>query len=111
MEYMSLHRIYFVELTVAFDTNLEEARDRKVSKYSHIPALCEESKWHATIHTVELGSRGFTDGVCSTYSDVLPDHPATTHWHFDLRYVVWLSVLPSQSGLEGTLNNGQTNLC
>ena len=24
---LSLHRIYFVELTVAFDTNLEEARD------------------------------------------------------------------------------------
>ena len=46
----------------------------------------------------------------STYSDVLPTNPATTHWHFDLRYVVWLSVLPSQSGLEGTLNNGLTNL-
>ena len=47
----------------------------------------------------------------STYSDVLPTNPATTHWHFDLRYVVWLSVLPSQSGLEGTFNNGLTNLC
>ena len=42
---------------------------------------------------------------------VCPTNPATTHWHFDLRYVVWLSVLPSQSGLEGTLNNGLTNLC
>ena len=48
-----------VELTILFETGIEEAASRKQTKYAKLVDSCRQNGFHATPITVEVGSRGF----------------------------------------------------
>ena len=53
--------IHLIELTVSFETGFEEAVDRKRRQYSTLATQCTERGYKTAIHTIEVGSRGFTN--------------------------------------------------
>ncbi|XP_041453149.1 uncharacterized protein LOC121406194 [Lytechinus variegatus] len=55
----SARKIVMVELTVPWETRIEEARERKMDKYASLKQECEQNGWGAEVHTVEVGCRGF----------------------------------------------------
>ena len=60
----STKRIFFLELTVAFDNNLENAKERKLHRYSYLQSQCIKCQRYATVHTIDVGSRGIVDASC-----------------------------------------------
>ena len=50
-----------IELTVCFETNFEEAKERKESKYRDLIAEVEGNDFIVDFLTVEVGSRGFVN--------------------------------------------------
>ena len=50
--------IHLVELTVPFETNIQDAAERKIQRYEVLRNACSRSH-HTTIITLEVGSRGF----------------------------------------------------
>ena len=50
--------IVIVELTVPFETNLEEAHRRKVDKYSSLVQDIQERGYTVSLYAVEVGVRG-----------------------------------------------------
>lgn len=67
--------VYFIELTVPWESSLEEAYERKKLKYEELRAEAEQRGWKARVCPVEVGWRGFVGrsviallgelGVCS----------------------------------------------
>ena len=51
--------IYLVELTVPFETGIEDAASRKRSKCTELVGRCTRNGFAVTLTTVEVGSRGF----------------------------------------------------
>ena len=51
--------IHLVELTVPFETTMEEARMRKRERYSELLQECSRTAKRAELITIEVGSRGF----------------------------------------------------
>ena len=49
-----------VELTVPWEDRMEEAYERKLSKYTDLASSVREKGWQAWIFPVEVGARGFT---------------------------------------------------
>ena len=60
----SLCRIFFVELTVAFHDNPEQAKERKLDRYLNVHQDCETASWFVSIETTEIGSRGVMKSNC-----------------------------------------------
>ena len=52
---------FLIELTVPFDTNVEEAKRRKEDKYENLRQECARKKKNTFLITVEVGSRGFLE--------------------------------------------------
>ena len=52
--------IHLVELTICWDTSHNEAKNRKLQRYSQLQSELEERNWKVILTTVEIGSRGFT---------------------------------------------------
>ena len=50
-----------IELTVCFETNFEEAKERKESKYRDLIEEVEGNDYMVDFLTVEVGSRGFVN--------------------------------------------------
>ena len=50
--------IVIVELTVPFETNLEESHRRKVDKYSSLVQDIQERDYTVSLYAVEVGVRG-----------------------------------------------------
>ena len=48
-----------VEQTTLFETSIEDAASRKQTKYAELVESCRQNGFHATLTTVEIGSRGF----------------------------------------------------
>ena len=57
----SKHSLCFVELTVCYDTNFEEASRRKLSKYEDLAEQARVRGYHTSVHTIQVGSRGVPD--------------------------------------------------
>ena len=55
----SVHRLAMVELTVPWETRMDEARERKLDRYAELREECEKRGWRAEVHTVEVGCRGY----------------------------------------------------
>ena len=51
--------VHLVELTVPFESGLEEASSRKQAKYEDLVACCRDNGFATTLTTVQVGSRGF----------------------------------------------------
>ena len=48
-----------IELIIPFKTGIEDAASRKQTKYAELVESCTQNGFHATLTTVEVGSRGF----------------------------------------------------
>ena len=55
----SQRMVYFIELTVPWEDNVEEAFERKKLRYTELAAQAEQRGWRAKICPVEVGCRGF----------------------------------------------------
>jgi len=51
--------IHLVELTIPFETAIDEAVARKQTRYASLKEACTANGYTATIVTIEIGSRGF----------------------------------------------------
>ncbi|XP_072042993.1 uncharacterized protein [Amphiura filiformis] len=47
------------ELTVPWEDNIDEAHERKLTKYSELRAECKDRGWKASCYPFEVGCRGF----------------------------------------------------
>ena len=47
------------ELTVPWEDNIDEAHERKLSKYTELAAECRDRGWKALCYPFEVGCRGF----------------------------------------------------
>ena len=47
------------ELTVCFETGIDEAHNRKMVRYSDLMEMITASSWDGRLVTLEVGSRGF----------------------------------------------------
>ena len=52
-------KVHLVELTVPFETGLEDASQRKATKYTGLVASCRDNGYTTTLTTIQVGSRGF----------------------------------------------------
>ena len=52
-------KVHLVELTVPHESGLEEASQRKMSKYADLAASCKQNGFSTTLATVQGVSRGF----------------------------------------------------
>ena len=61
-----------VELPVCFETNFQDAKERKATKYSELVEEIEENDFVVDMITLEVGSRGFVsyDGFCQLRDSV-----------------------------------------
>ena len=61
-----------VELTIPFETGIEDAASRKQTKYAELVESCRWNGFHATLTTVEVGSIGFihVPGLTELYKSV-----------------------------------------
>ena len=55
----SSRQVILVELTVPWETRLEEAHERKMGKYQELVAEIQENNWRTWYFPVEVGCRGF----------------------------------------------------
>ena len=57
--------IVLVELTIPFDTSMDSASERKEAKYDHLLTAAKDRGFHASLITLQIGSRGMphTPGV------------------------------------------------
>ena len=60
----------FGELTVPWEDNIQEAFERKFTKYAELKAECTSRGWRATCYPFEIGCRGF---VAATFHKWLRD--------------------------------------
>ena len=47
-----------IELTISWETNVDEAFDRKMKRYEALRNQCEDEGWHAECLPIEVGARG-----------------------------------------------------
>ena len=59
----SSKQVVLLELTVPWEERLEEAFEKKLSKYTGLVSVCQQAVWRARCLPVELGCRGFA--ACS----------------------------------------------
>ena len=61
-----------LELTICFETNFQDAKQRKVAKYSELVEEIEDRDFVVDLITLEVGSRGFVgyDGFCQLRDSV-----------------------------------------
>ena len=55
----SLKQVYIVELTVPWESAMEEAYERKKLRYAELAADAQQRGWKAKVCPVEVGCRGF----------------------------------------------------
>ena len=54
----NIKSVYLIELTVCFETNFDEARHRKICRYTELCEEAEDRGYTCSILTIEVGSRG-----------------------------------------------------
>ena len=57
-------KVHLVELTVPFETGLEDASQHKATKYTGLVASCRDNGYTTTLTTIQVGSRGFLHRPC-----------------------------------------------
>lgn len=56
----TLKQVLLKELTVPWEERIEEANERKQSKYKEMVEECRKVGWKARCKPIEVGCRGFT---------------------------------------------------
>lgn len=57
---VSSMQLLLLELTVPWEEHMEEANEKKKSKYQELVGLCRRGDWKACRKLIEVGGRGFT---------------------------------------------------
>ena len=60
-----------LELTICFETNFQDAKQRKVAEYSELAEEIEDRDFVVDLITLEVGSRGY-DGSASSGTQLEP---------------------------------------
>ncbi|XP_019616086.1 PREDICTED: uncharacterized protein LOC109463676 [Branchiostoma belcheri] len=55
----SSREVVFGELSVPWESNIEEAYERKLTRYAELEAVCRDKGWRSSCYPFELGCRGF----------------------------------------------------
>ncbi|KAK0136320.1 hypothetical protein N1851_027790 [Merluccius polli] len=55
----SIKLVYIIELTVPWESSVEEAYERKRLRYTELVADVQQQGWRAKVRPVEVGCRGF----------------------------------------------------
>ena len=67
----SLKHVLLLELTVPWEDRMEEANERKRSKYQELVELCRSTGWRANCEPIEVGCRGFAGrSLCKAYTQL-----------------------------------------
>ena len=53
--------LIMIELTVPWESRIDEAYERKKLKYSHLSDSCRVKGWSVLCYPVEVGCRGFVE--------------------------------------------------
>ena len=53
--------VYMLELTVPWESNLEDAEERKNQRYEELKDQCEEKGWQVYLSHLGVGARGYVD--------------------------------------------------
>ena len=66
-------KIYIIELTIPFESNLDNAHTRKHDRYASLISDLRFSSYHTRFFSLEVGSRGFlSDSNYSVLKSILP---------------------------------------
>ena len=60
-------KVIIVELTVPWEENMEEAYERKLTRYETLRTDCEENGWKCSVLPIEVGCRGFIGRSTTSY--------------------------------------------
>ncbi len=71
--FATVSKIYIIELTVCFETNLISSRDYKISRYAHLKENCIEQNKEVELIFIELSSLGFYTENISDFKNFLKD--------------------------------------
>ena len=55
----TIKEVWVIELTVCYETGVDEAHNRKMARYSDLMERISASSWDGCLVTLEVGSRGF----------------------------------------------------
>ncbi len=69
----TVSKIYIIELTVCFETNLISSRDYKISRYAHLKENCIEQNKEVELIFIELSSLGFYTENINDFKNFLKD--------------------------------------
>ena len=59
--------VFIVELTVPWEENMEEAYERKKTRYETLRTECEDNGWTCHVIPIEVGCLGFIGRSAMTY--------------------------------------------
>ena len=71
--FATVSKIYIIELTVCFETNLISSRDYKISRYAHLKENCIEQNKEVELIFIELSSLGFYMENINDFKNFLKD--------------------------------------
>ena len=74
------HRIHIFELTVCWEGNFQDAAIRKEAKYLHLLEVVRQKGIAGSLHTIQVGSRGFLDVRSLDYLFNLTNTNRTTRY-------------------------------
>ena len=63
----SARRVLLVELTVPWEENMDEAFERKKTRYETLRTECEDKEWACHVMPIEVGCRGFLGRTTTSY--------------------------------------------
>ena len=63
-------QVNLIELTVPWEDNLEEAHERKKTKYDALRDDCERKGWSCKVLPVEMGCRRYAGRSLSIYDEL-----------------------------------------
>ncbi|KAI4885725.1 hypothetical protein NFI96_026178, partial [Prochilodus magdalenae] len=101
--------VVLVELTVPWEDQMEEAKERRKAKYTDLVADCRRNGWKARCETTEVGCRGFAGqslhrvlgllGICGLHrrgamKNITEAAEKTSRWLWLRRGDAWHSGLP-----------------
>lgn len=67
----SKKHVLLLELTVPWEDRIEEANERKQSKYQELVEQCRWAGWKAECKPIEVGCRGFAGrSLCKVYTQL-----------------------------------------
>ena len=72
----STKQVIIAELTVPWETRIEESHERKMNKYDELKQMCQLQGWKCLVFPIEVGCRGFPATSVSSFARMIGLKPA-----------------------------------